>query len=435
MKRLIILILAIFPISGINAQDFDSNFEDATLRIDYIFGGDNKSQEIYFQQAYRTKGWYGRRTRLSEQFLFGNGSLTVCDSESHDTLYVTSFSTLFQEWQTEEEATRLKKSFENSYVIPFPRRSVEVTIALSDTHGKVSSSLTHVITPSDILIKKVERASYEYSYILHSGEASDCVDIAILPDGYTSSEMDKFYQDCTRSVEALFTHEPFTSLKSRFNVIAVNSPSEESGPCIPRNGQWHDMPCGTQYDTFYTDRYLMTSRMWQIYDILNCIPFEQIIVLVNSDIYGGGGIYNQINVFPSDAPMFKPLLVHEFGHGYGGLGDEYFYDDGFETRYPSDTEPWEPNLTTLVSFDRKWVDMIAEGTPIPTPPISIKNHKEIFDNQLLTQKVGVFEGGGYQSKGVYRPAQECRMKVLEVESFCPVCTKAIIDITDFYTGH
>ena len=431
--RYLFLIVFFSAFGLLEAQDFESNFEDATLRLDYIFAGDNKSQEIYFQQAYWTAGWYGRRSRLSEQFLYGNGRLTVCDAKSHDTLYVASFSTLFQEWQSEEEATKVRKSFENSYVVPFPRRAVEVTVALSDTHGRVSSSLTHVLDPTDILISHVERAAYDYKYVLKSGYAANCVDVVILPDGYTSDEMDKFYKDCERTVDALFTHEPFTSLKSRFNMIAVEVPSKESGPCIPRKGLWHEMPCGTQYDTFYTDRYLMTSRIWKIYDILNCIPFEQIIVLVNSDIYGGGGIYNQINVFPADAPSFKPLLVHEFGHGYGGLVDEYFYDDGFETRYPSDTEPWEPNLTTLHDFGSKWGQLIEDGTPIPTPPVEMKNYSEIFTNKGLTQKVGVFEGGGYQSKGVYRPAQECRMKVLEVESFCPVCTKALIDITKFYT--
>ena len=343
---------------------------------------------------------------------------------------------MFQEWQTEEEATKLSKSFENSYVIPYPKRPIEVTITLRDTHARVTSELCHVVDPSDILIRKVEKNRYDYSYVLKSGESNSCVDIAIIPEGYTSSEKEKFLKDCQRTVDALFSHEPFSGMKSRFNVLAVDCPSRESGPTIPRRQEWKDLPCGSHYDTFYTDRYLMTSKMWNVYDILDGIPFDQIIILVNTDLYGGGGIYNQINVFPADHPTFKPLLVHEFGHGYGGLADEYYYDDQFETKYPSDTEPWEPNITTMVDFKSKWKDMLPSGTAIPTPftPLS---YRELLDKNLpkaYTQKIGVYEGGGYQSKGVYRPCQECRMKVLEVEDFCPVCTRALKEVTEFYTS-
>lgn len=419
-----------------SAQQFDEYFADSTLRIDYIFGGDSEQQHIYFHQASRYPGWSGRRSRLSELILNGNGQLTVRDTLTHQVIYATSFSTLFQEWQTEEEATEVQKSFENSYVIPFPKRPVEVTVSLRDTHGLVTSELSHVISPDDILIRKVEKSRYDFSYILQSGDNASCVDIAIIPEGYTVSELDKFHKDCERTVEALFSHEPFTSMKDKFNVIAVDCPSPSSGATIPRRGQWYDLPCGSHYDTFYTDRYLMTSRMWKVYDILDCVPFDQIIILVNTSLYGGGGIYNQINVFPADHPTFKPLLVHEFGHGYGGLADEYFYDDQYVTSYPSDTEPWEPNITTLVDFDKKWADLVAPGTTMPTPAKKV-SYQDLLDPQIskpLTQQVGVFEGGGYQSKGVFRPCQECRMKVLEVEDFCPVCTRALQMITDFYTS-
>ena len=181
--------------------------------------------------------------------------------------------------------------------------------------------------------------------------------------------------------------------------------------------------------------------MHRIYDLLAGVPFEHIIILVNSDIYGGGGIYNHLTVTTSDHPTFQQVLVHEFGHAYAGLGDEYAYDDGYETMYPADTEPWEPNLTTLVDFDSKWADMVPQGTPVPTPLAQIPDYrlirteKERRQLNAATQRVGVFEGGGYQSKGVYRPSQECRMKINEVDAFCPVCTRAIQRITDFYCSH
>ena len=436
MKKLFFILFTLICMSSVNAQQFDNYFTDNTLRLDYIFGGDNRSQHIFFHQATKTPGWYGRRSRLSEMFLVGNGQLTVRDAQTHDVIYVTSFSTLFQEWQTEEEATKVQKSFENSYVIPYPKVPIEVQVTLSDTHGKVSSELKHVIDPKDILIKQVSEPKYKYNYVLKSGDKTSCVDIAIISEGYTESEMEKFHQDCQRTVDCLFSHEPFTSMRNRFNVIAVDCPSKKTGPSIPRYGLWNDLPSGSHYDTFYTDRYLMTSKMWDVYDILDGIPFEHIIILVNTNLYGGGGIYNQINVFPADHPTFKPLLVHEFGHGYGGLADEYFYDDQYETRYPSDTEPWEPNITTLVSFDKKWADLVPKGTPVPTPSEKI-SYYQLNDSKVtkkLTQNVGVYEGGGYQSKGVYRPCQECRMKVLEVEDFCPVCTRVLKEITDFYTS-
>lgn len=437
MKRIYLYILTLFTCVHASCQVFDEHFSDSTLRLDYIFAGDNKSQHIFFHQAYSMPKWAGRKSRLSEKFLNGNGQITVRDPETKDTLYISTFSTLFQEWQTEEEATKVKKSFENSYLVPFPRKPVEITITLTDTHQKVSSELTHIINPQDILIEQLKSNPYPQKYLLHSGDVSSCVDIAILSEGYTLSEMDKFHKDSQRAVDAIFSHEPFKSMKSKFNVVAIDFPSQESGPSIPHDGIWTTSPLGVHYDTFYVDRYLMTSRMWAIYDALSCVPFEHIIVLVNSSKYGGGGIYNQINVSTSDHYTFKEVLVHEFGHGYGGLGDEYYYDDQYETKYPSDTEPWEPNLTTLVDFSSKWADMLPQGTEIPTTPtvISATNRKsKLAIQNKLTQKVGVFEGGGYQSKGVYRPAQECRMKVNEVEKFCPVCTRALIQITDFYTA-
>ena len=168
----------------------------------------------------------------------------------------------------------------------------------------------------------------------------------------------------------------------------------------------------------------MTSEMTRVADILGDTPYEHVIVLVNSPTYGGGGIYNQITLSTTRHATFRQVLVHEFGHAFGGLGDEYYYDDQYTTMYPAGVEPWEPNLTTLTDFASKWQDMLPEGTTIPTKP----------DGKDVTTKVGVYEGGGYQSKGVYRPVQECRMKINEVEDFCPVCTRAILRTIDFYTG-
>ena len=451
------------------AQVFDEWFNDSTLRLDYVFAGNNREQRIYLENASVTPRWAGRKARLAEVPLRGNGQLTVADKATGQTLYVHTFSTLFQEWQATEEATLVDRAFETSYNIPLPKRPVTVTVTLTDFHGQVVASMTHMIDPSDILIRRMGPSGVPFHYVWMgqtlptasketdvSGkrnymptegpiggepDITRCIDLVIVAEGYTHAQMGKFYTDCQRAVDALFAREPFKSLKNRFNVVAVAAESDDFGPSVPHLNRWSRTAVSSHYDTFYTDRYLTTREVHHLYDLLAGIPFEHIIVLVNSDTYGGGGIYNQLMVTTSDHPTFAQVLVHEFGHSYAGLGDEYFYDDAYETMYPADTEPWEPNLTTLVDFNSKWADMLPKGSTIPTPPDpKVPNYRKITNDKerlLLneaTQRVGVFEGGGYQSKGVYRPAQECRMKINEVEDFCPVCARAIIRITDFYTS-
>ena len=470
MNRLLFsLVLTLMAITAM-AQSFDDNFDGRTLRLDYIFAGKHDAQQIYLEQLCVTPQWAGRKSRLADVPLKGNGQIQVRDHATGTTLFVHTFSTLFQEWLATEEATKESRAFATSYNVPMPKRPVDVTVSLTDFHGNVVAQLTHTVDPADILIRQLGENGIPYRYVWKGKtlpvqekaadqpgkrdynptegpldgvpDITECIDLAIVAEGYTRAQMGKFYADCQRVVDALFAHEPFTSMKDRFNVVAVAAESLTSGPSVPHLGRWSSTPVGTHYDTFYSDRYLMTQDIHRLYDVLSGVPFEHIIVLVNSDTYGGGGIYNQITVTTSDHPTFHQVLVHEFGHAYAGLGDEYFYDDGYETMYPDDTEPWEPNLTTLVDFQSKWADMLPKGTPVPTPPDpKVHNYRKITNDKeqrlldAATQRVGVFEGGGYQSKGVYRPAQECRMKINEVANFCPVCSRAVQRITEFYTSH
>ncbi len=470
MKRILFALTMTLMGITVMAQQFSDFFEDRTLRLDYVFAGNHDAQQIYLEQMYVAPQWAGRKSRLTDVPLQGNGQIMVKDHTTGQVLFVHTFSTLFQEWLATEEATQVSKAFATSYNVPMPKHPVDVTVSLTDFHGQVVTSMTHTVDPTDILIRHIGDNGIPFHYIwkgktLPTNEKTidqpgkrdytptegsldgepditECIDLAIVAEGYTRAQMGKFYGDCQRVVDALFAHEPFTSLKNRFNVVAVAAESLTSGPSVPHLGRWSATPVGTHYDTFYSDRYLMTQDIHRLYDVLSGVPFEHIIVLVNSDTYGGGGIYNQLTVTTSDHPTFHQVLVHEFGHAYAGLGDEYFYDDAYESMYPADTEPWEPNLTTLVNFQSKWADMVPKRTPIPTPADpkvpnyrKITNEKEQRMLDAATQRVGVFEGGGYQSKGVYRPAQECRMKVNEVSSFCPVCSRAIQRITDFYTSH
>lgn len=476
MKKLTTLLTFLLAVLCASAQDFDTYFEDNTLRLDYVFAGDVNSQHIYLEQMYKQPRWAGRKSRLAEKFLNGNGQLTVRDHNTHQVLYVWTFSTLFQEWLQYDEAKDVKKAFQCSYNIPYPKTAVDITVTLTDNHHKVTTEMSHTVNPNDILIRQIGDNGIPFHYV-HKGKTTadtsttasaneprngkgrnftptqrdpmqgvditSCIDLAIVAEGYTEAEMGKFYTDCQRAVDALFRWEPFKSLKDRFNVVAVAAPSRSSGPSVPHQHIWGDTPARSHYDTFYTDRYLMTQDMHRIYDLLSGVPFEHIMVLINSDTYGGGGIYNQVTCSTSDHPTFSEVFVHEFGHSYGGLADEYAYDDMDTPWYPADTEPWEPNITTLHDFASKWQDLMPKKTPIPTPlDPSVPNFKSISKNDTkamqklnaCTQVVGVFEGAGYQSKGCYRPAQECRMKINEVEDFCPVCSRAIRRITDFYTA-
>lgn len=426
------------------AQKFEDYFEDNTLRIDYIMGGDSVNQYIQMEQLYKQAKWAGRRNRLAETYLRGNGQINVFDSATGKLIYVHTFSTLFQEWQHEIEATKMTRGFEASYNIPFPKKPIDIQVTLTNNHNAITSKMTHHVNPTDILIRHIGENGIPYKYIVKSGDISDCVDLAIVAEGYTADQMDKFYKDCERAADALFSHEPFKTLKNRFNVVAVGSISQESGPSEPGKNIWHNTVLGTHYDTFYSDRYLTTSNVHKLFDLLSGVPFEHIIVLINTSRYGGGGIYNQWMCSSSDHATFKQVLVHEFGHSYAGLADEYAYSSNYTEWYPADTEPWEPNITTLHDFSKKWKDMIPVGTPIPTTtntkgsqttrPKNIENDGKRENLNDKTKKVGVYEGAGYQMKGVYRPAELCRMNVNEVEDFCPVCTRAIIGITDFYTA-
>lgn len=417
------LTAAVFPARA--AVDFDTHFADSTLRVDYIFSGTNRTQHIAVTRLSKTDKWYGRRNNLDSLLLAGSGQLTMLDVQTGDTLFRHSFSTLFQEWQTTEEATHTERSFEAPFILPMPHRTADIVCTLLDTHNRVTSQLRHRVEPTDILIHdRSHEPATPWKYIRRGGDSRECIDVAIVAEGFAEDQMPEFIAMCDSSIAALTAHEPYASLIDRFNFVAVMPVSRQNGISIPHDKLWYDTALGAHYDTFYIPRYLTIPSPARLFDVCTNIPFEHFLILANTEEYGGGGIFNSYTIASARSKHSKlEVIVHEFGHSFGGLGDEYYYDDQYETMYPSDTEPWEPNLTTLVDFDLKWSDMLAPGTPIPTKP----------DGNDLTTKVGVYEGGGYQSRGVYRPAQDCRMKVNEVHEFCPVCQRAIRRLISFYT--
>ena len=407
-------------------QSFEEFFADKTLRADYLFTGNKKNQSVVLDELKSMDGWAGRGSNLDKLPLSGNGQLTMVDKATGVVIYRTSFSSLFQEWLGESEAENLSKGYENTFLMPFPKKEALVTVELFNARHEVSASFTHTVRPDDILIKKIGAKNVtDHKYLLNNGSSEKCIDVVIMAEGYTEAEMDLFYADAQKACDALFAHEPFKRLKSRFNVVAVASPSEDSGVSIPRENKWKSTAVSSHFDTFYSDRYLTTRRVKAIHDWLAGIPYEHIIILANTDTYGGGGIYNSYTLTTAHHPMFWPVVVHEFGHSFGGLADEYAYDEAPSPLYPYTVEPWEQNITTLVDFESKWKDMLSEGIPVPTPAET--------DSTAIYTKVGVFEGGGYTLKGVYRPTTECRMKINEAPRFCPVCERALERIIRFYT--
>lgn len=426
-NRLFALVCGLVMTTAIYAQNFEDYFEDNTLRIDYTFAGNHDYQQIYVDELNKMPQWAGRRHHLAELPLEGNGQITMKDKATGTVIYRHSFSTLFQEWLTTEEATKQSKSFENPFLIPFPKQPVLVEVNLVDTHHKTVATLTHEVDPADALI--VQRGNKHvapHRILQKSGAAQDCIDVAIVAEGYTKDEMDLFYKDAQVAMEQILKSKAFASMKDRFNFYAVGCESEESGVSTPYKNDWRKTALNSHFHTFYSERYLTTLHLKDLHNQLAGIPYEHIIILANTDEYGGGGIYNSYTLTTAHHYLFKPVVVHEFGHSFGGLADEYYYDDQYETQYPLDTEPWEQNITTLVDFDSKWKDMLPDATKIPTQPTN--KPSEIYT------KVGVFEGAGYCSKGVYRPVQECRMKINEAPDFCPVCIRAIKRVIDFYTA-
>lgn len=401
---------------------FAQNFCDSTLRIDYIFSGNQQEQHIAVDELCLMPRWYGKRQHLAELPVQGNGQLTVRNHKSGEVVYANSFSTLFQEWLSYDEAKTTSKAFENVFLMPFPKDTVDVTVELRDNRQAVVASLSHQVVPSDILIRHIGFGkTTPYETLVEARNPEKCIHIAFIAEGYTEAEMPLFLEDAQTATQALFSHEPFKSMSDRFNVVAVKSPSEESGTSEPAKGIWRNTALSSNFDTFYSDRYLTTLKLKQLHNWLAGTPYEHIIVLVNTDKYGGGGILNSYNLSMTHHSYFKPVVVHEFGHSFAGLGDEYAYENEAIPMYPHDVEPWEPNLTTLHDFHGKWEDLVQPGTPIPTPTTQDAD------------RVGAYEGAGYSLNGVYRPLPDCRMRTNTNPEFCIVCRRAIANLIKFYT--
>ncbi len=422
---------AVTPWAGaITKQDIADNphyytyFTDAQLRIDLIFGGNARKQEIYLSGLKAEAIWAGTRTNLIPKFEYGEYKMEVSDAESGKMLYAAGFNTLFQEWRTMEEAQHTSMAFKSSCRIPYPKNKVKVAISERlRENGKYSHLAEFEIDPSDKSINRDKENNFPVVEILNNGHPQSKVDIVFIAEGYTAQEMGKFRSDVEKHVGYLFEMEPYKDRKNDFNIWAVESVSPESGTDIPHHDIWKETVANSNFYTFKTDRYLTASDHTLLNKLSSNAPCDIIYVIVNTEKYGGGGIYNFYGLSMSDHSTTPMVFVHEFGHCFAGLADEYFYDtaESFLDMYNTAIEPWEPNITSLVDFDKKWKDMLEPDTLIPTP---VKKGEE--------ERIGVYEGGGYMTKGIYRPVDNCRMRTNTAPGFCPVCQRAIEKMIDYY---
>lgn len=404
-----------------------SHFTDGQLRLDLTFAGNGKEQNVYLSGLKAEPIWAGTRNRLVPDFVYGEYRLEVRDAADNKLLYATGFNTLFQEWRTTEEAlnTTTSRAFNSSYRIPFPKHSVKVIIyERLRKDGSYNELALFEIDPQDKLINREQENSFAVTTILNNGHPQNKVDIVFIAEGYTANEMEKFRNDVKRHVGYLFDIEPYKSHKDDFNIWAVESVSLESGTDIPHHDIWKQTAANSNFYTFRSDRYLTAENQTLVCKLCSNAPCDAMYVIVNTEKYGGGGIFNFYGLGMSDHRTTPMVFVHEFGHSFAGLADEYFVDSDntFLEMYNTKVEPWEPNITSLVDFDSKWRSMLPEGTAIPTEPVK---------EQPL--QLGVYEGAGYMSKGLYRPADNCRMRTNEAPGFCPVCRRAIERMIDYFT--
>ena len=407
---------------SISAQiKFEDYFSGKTLRLDFFHTGDKNSEIISFDRLIEEGEWSGSQKNLIDNLAYGNYMLKVFDLSSNEMIYSRGFSSLYQEWQTTEEAKTTVKSYSGSVILPFPKKKIKIEIDRRDRKNIFRKIFEKEADPSDYFIVKEKVKPYPSFQVFNSGESSRKLDIVFLPEGYSKEEMTKFKEDCKRFAEYLFDYSPFSENKDKINIWGVEAPSTESETDIPGKGIWKQTVLNSNFYTFDSERYLMTSDYHTVRDIASNAPYDQIFILVNTPKYGGGAIYNFYSMTSAYDKRAKQIFVHEFAHGLAGLGDEYGNDNTYQEMYPTDVEPWEPNLTTMVNFERKWKHLVKEEIPIPTPP-----------EEKYKDKIGVFEGGGYVAKGVFRPTFNSIMNSFTSNEFNDVCKEVIQKIINYY---
>lgn len=425
--RVFLFILLVFPFFADAQIDYDKYFTSESLRIDfYRNSGENNEQFenlVFKKELY----WSGNPNKTIEPFDYGEYKIELRDSASNELIFTYSYSSLYYEFLFTEESSIRSKRFEETVRMPFPKNTIQITFKFrNQNNNKWVDEYQLFFSPQKEDIERVSLSKTPEVRKIHSGgDYKNSLDIAFLADGYSEAEILKFFSDSERISNYLLNCLPFKERNQNINIWAVYTDSEHSGINDPIKNEIKNTALGLTFSTFDSDRYLMTENIFKVRDLASAVPYDHIVIIANTRKYGGGGIYNFYATCPSDNYFADYLLIHEFGHSFGGLADEYYTSDvSVVDFYDLKLEPWEPNITSLVNFDSKWKDLISAETPVPTP-----------SRKKYSNEVGVFEGGGYVEFGIYRPYIDCSMKSSRYNNFCPVCNRSLMMIIDYYVDN
>jgi len=450
MRRLllpIILLSVFFPAAAEEPpENFARSFLDRTLRIDYYHTGDRETDIITLDRLYREGIWAGPVQGLVEDFNNGQYYARVFDFESGEELFSKGFNSYFYEYRTTNPAINgVKQVYHETLRIPFPRHKIRLVLESRDRKLNLVPVWTLEIDPDkDYFDSAPAAGTVHITNLLRGGHPHNQVDLVLLAEGYRPEDSRKLERDFSRARDVLFSHEPYRSQKKHFNLYGVFPHSRDSGCDEPRKNVYRATAVETSFNALNLPRYLLVENNRRLQNVLSRVPCDAVMIMVNHDRYGGGGIYNQYCVFTADSKAAGYLMLHEFGHSFAGLGDEYYSSQvSYNDFVPPGVEPVEPNVTALLSPEKiKWKDLISPGTPIPTPW-----DKEIFDKLSGREKaahlqkkmfqgvIGAFEGAMYASEGMYRPAIDCIMFSRNTLDYCPVCRSAVERMIRHYTGN
>lgn len=449
--------------------DYDRFFTGETMRVDYFHNGTATEEHFSMDHILNDGPWAGSETMLLDHLNRGLYFYRITDTTTNTLLYSRGFASVFGEWQTIPEAAENWGTFHESVRFPWPRLPVKLTIEKRDAQNNFVAIWSTTIDPKARNVNPaIFKSPYKTFPYIENGKTTNHVDIVILGDGYTADEMDKFHRDVAMLTDELFNAEPFKSRKSDFNVRAVETPSATSGVNKPHPGIFNRTPLSMSYGAFDSERYALTYDNRTIRDVAASVPYDYMFILINERTYGGGGIYNLYSTVAADNKFSRYIFVHEFGHSFAALADEYYTSDVSYQTPEITVEPWEPNVTALLEpANLKWKELVKPGTPIPTPwekkefdTFSFEIQKErralraanvpetemenlferekqtslaMFDKNKYKDATGAFEGGNYMQYGIYRSALDCIMFTRNKQAFCPACSKAISEVIDLYS--
>jgi IgA peptidase M64/peptidase M64-like protein len=444
---------------------FNKYFKDKTMRFDYFHTGTAMEEHFAFDQIVSDGIWGGSTTQLIDNLNLGKYQYRIYDSESGELIYSKGFASIYGEWETIPEAKEEWGVFHESVRFPWPIKSAKLEILKRDDDYNFQPIFEYVIEPNSRRINPTDlNSSFNVFNVVENGDPKTKVDIVVISEGYTADEMEKFREDAKSFAETLFDTEPFKSRKTDFNIRAVEVPAPNSGCNHPHQDIYKRSATSVSYSAFDSERYALGYNNKKIRDICSAVPYDNVAILMNDSIYGGGGIYNLYITAAVDNAYERYLYIHEFGHHFADLADEYYTSATAYEMGSTVQEPWELNVTAQTEKDKiKWADMIDDDTPIPTPwnkeefdnhSIEIqKRRKELraskaeesvlealfkeqqeyedkaLANEKYAGKVGAFEGAQYHQHGLYRSAPNCMMYT-RTNFFCPACQRAINLVID-----